>query len=282
MKKVIMACGALLLLTFTPSQGFAKNDTIIHGCIGKRSKILRVVSGPSQCTKHEIPISWNEAGQQGEQGPPGPPGPKGDSGDTRDVDICILYNSIGNLSLPSYCNDMCDGESHPWCSKIIFVTQPDYTANLGGVEGADAICQDLADTAGLTGTFLAWIADTTEASSPAQRFVHNEGPYILVDGTVIANSWTDLTDGQLSSPIDLDSLGNLAEGLPEVWTNVTWEGQTADQRYRAVCKDWTEELPHGPRSTRAVFGNRNETDTKWTQLWYRPCFLKLSLYCVQN
>ena len=288
MKKVIMVGGALLLLTFTPSHGFTENDTIIHGCIGKWSKILRVVSGPNQCRKHEIPISWNEAGQQGErgpqgeQGPQGPPGPKGDTGDTRDVDICTLYNSIGNLSLPSYCNDLCDGESYPWCSKIIFVTPPEYTAKLGGVTGADAICQDMADIAGLSGTFLAWIADSTNSSSPAQRFVHNEGPYILVDGTVIANSWTDLTDGQLSSPIDLDSLGNLVVGLSGVWTNVTWDGRTAENRSRAVCNDWTTEFSHGPRTERAIYGDRNETDSKWTRIWYWPCFLELSLYCVQN
>jgi hypothetical protein len=290
MKKAIIVGGALLLLTFTPSHGFTEDDTMIHGCIRKWSKKLRVVSGPNQCRKHEIPISWNGAGPQGEQGPrgeqgpqgergpQGPLGPKGDTGDTRDVDICTLYNSIGNLSLPSYCNDMCDGETHPWCSKIIFVTPPDYTGNLGGVAGADAICQGIADSAGLTGTFLAWIADSTEASSPAQRFIHNEGPYILVDGTVIANNWTDLTDGLLRSPIDLDSLGNLVEGLPEVWTNVTWDAKTAYPWKTHNCYDWSSKL----RAVRGNFGDRDMTNSEWTQLWFRPCFRKLSLYCVQN
>ena len=38
------------------------------------------------------------------------------------------------------------------------------------------------------------------SDSPADRFSrHTEGPYVLVDGTVIASDWDDLIDGQLSS-----------------------------------------------------------------------------------
>jgi Collagen triple helix repeat (20 copies) len=52
-------------------------SAVIQACSAKGSGLLRVVSAPSKCRKHEIPISWNV---QGPAGPPGVPGPKGDQG----------------------------------------------------------------------------------------------------------------------------------------------------------------------------------------------------------
>jgi hypothetical protein len=60
------------------------NTGAINGCYEKRTGLLRVVDAEAAktCLSFEIPISWNERGQQGVQGIEGPSGPKGDRGDT--------------------------------------------------------------------------------------------------------------------------------------------------------------------------------------------------------
>src|SRR5690242_2782849 len=77
--------------------------------------------------------------------------------------------------------------------KLVFVTSTLQTGNLGGLTGADMICQARAAAGGLRGIFKAWLSDTT--ASPSTRFTRSKKPYVLLDGTVIANNWADLTDG---------------------------------------------------------------------------------------
>src|SRR5262249_27131858 len=84
--------------------------------------------------------------------------------------------------------------------RRVFVTSLTYTGNLGGLAGADALCQARADAAALGGTYKAWLAD--DSGSPATRFTHSTGEYVLVDGTVVAGNWADLTDGSTGHAID--------------------------------------------------------------------------------
>ena len=95
----------------------------------------------------------------------------------------------------------CDGDP---CT--VFVTSTSTTGNIGGVAGADAICAAQANAAGLSGRFLAWLSDTRGAS-PSARFNKSLGAYRLVDGTQIASSYADLTDGRIAAPINLDEFG---------------------------------------------------------------------------
>ena len=90
--------------------------------------------------------------------------------------------------------------------KNVFVTSQSHNGDFGGLTGADAFCQNLALTAGLSGTYKAWLSDTT--GSPATRFAPASVPYRLIDGTTIANDWNDLTDGTIQTPINLDEYGN--------------------------------------------------------------------------
>ena len=93
----------------------------------------------------------------------------------------------------------------------VFVTSTSYDGNLGGLAGADAKCQDQADAAGLTGTFKAWLSDAK--GSPSTRFTRSAGaPYVLVDGTVIADNYAGLTSGSLEHPINQTETG----GAPPV------------------------------------------------------------------
>src|SRR3954451_11613767 len=59
-------------------------DGTINGCYATNGLkgALRVVDSPSDCTRFETAISWNQKGQQGVPGIQGEPGQKGDKGDT--------------------------------------------------------------------------------------------------------------------------------------------------------------------------------------------------------
>lgn len=100
-------------------------------------------------------------------------------------------------------------------TKLAFLSSGVFGADFGGVEGADALCQQMADDAGLGGTFLAWISSADQDISVADRFTPHDGPYVLADGTQIASSWAELIDGTLDAPILLDESGNPPGGYSD-------------------------------------------------------------------
>lgn len=127
-------------------------------------------------------------------------------------------------------------------ARRVFVSSDCHAGDLGGVAGADASCQALAAAAGLGGTYSAWLADAHDG--PAVRLPHASEPYVLVDGSVVALDWDDLTDGELLSAIDLDERAEPVAGRPgcgtAVWTNATAQGTTAvTDGLEFACLDWT-------------------------------------------
>jgi hypothetical protein len=155
----------------------------------------------------------------------------------------------------------------------VFVTSGTIGGDLGGLDGADAICQFLAAANGVPGTFRAWLADDT--GSPSTRFVKSPGPYVLLDGTVIASSWADLIDGTILAPIQVDESGN-SSVEPEAWTNTKVDG-TVDAPGRH-CQNWTD----GNQSGGAV-GLTHSTAPEWTASGtVAACFAGAKLYCFQQ
>jgi hypothetical protein len=55
---------------------------VIFACFDKQNGNLRVVADPSECRNSELPLTFNQTGQQGPQGIPGPQGPRGFTGAT--------------------------------------------------------------------------------------------------------------------------------------------------------------------------------------------------------
>jgi hypothetical protein len=164
------------------------------------------------------------------------------------------------------------------CSKVMFLTSTNYpTGNINGLAGADAICQTLASNAGLPGTFKAWLSTTT--SSAASRLTHSTHPYRLVDGTVVANNWTDLTDGSISVSIHETESG--ASLNPEfVWTNTNTDGSASAYD----CLGWTS----SSASNLGDVGGSGDTTGMWTNRAPYYCDGSLfgttprALYCFQQ
>jgi len=170
---------------------------------------------------------------------------------------------------------------------LVFVTSTHHSGSLGGLAGADMICQQRAQAAGLPGTYQAWLADAN--SAPATRMTRHLGPYRLVTGAVIAQGWADLTDSMLATRIDRTEGGVQRGGVGcdfmqptcsficaggEVWSNVSGDGT---RRATGDCTSWT-----GTGSGTA--GNVSRLDAEWTagSCSAIGCVSTLPLFCVQQ
>ncbi len=161
--------------------------------------------------------------------------------------------------------------------KIVFVTEGAFDGDLGGLAGADAICQAEVTAAGLPGVFKAWLSDSVEG--PDTRFVQATVPYTLVDGTQVAANWADLTDGEIDNPINLTAEGVDAESS-YVWTNTDTTGQVAATGPDSTCADFTSNSMEND----AIPGVTSRADNWWTEVTQLPagCHVALKLYCFQQ
>jgi hypothetical protein len=152
-------------------------------------------------------------------------------------------------------------------------------------EAADAYCQTYAAEAGLplAATYLAWISDSTVDAR--DRFSY-DGPWVRLDGILVAENLADLTDGELFAPINVDPLGTYWGRVPPPGTPViefAWTGtDVAGLGSGDDCEDW---------STTAAFadaGRPEYADKNWTRNTNgvdpqpRICSTAAGLYCFSE
>jgi len=156
----------------------------------------------------------------------------------------------------------------------VFVTDSFQSANLGGPTGADKICQMAANAQTLGGMWRAWIS--TPAASASARLTHATVPYRLLDGTKVANNWTDLTDGSLAHAIDLSEQGNTLTG-GEVWTSTNSNGTAATPN---GCKGFTSNAGGAPYAEVGLLSSKTGT---WTHVYQQFCNrTNVRLYCFEQ
>jgi hypothetical protein len=141
----------------------------------------------------------------------------------------------------------------------VFLTGIAYRPNFGGaggLAGADTACTTAANLQGNTGTWTAWLSDNT--GNAGERILDSAGrPYQTIDGTVVATSLADLTDGLLDAPIIIDEAGNTVLNELEVWSATGADGKYSGQ---GTCVNWATLTP----GTKAGIGVAGETGEKWT------------------
>ena len=158
-------------------------------------------------------------------------------------------------------------------TRRVFVTSTQQAGNLGGIAGADAICTAAAASAGLPGQpYRAWLGDGS--ADPASRFPQDVGPYELLDGTRIADDWTDLTDGTLDAPIDRDESDTLVTSGLTAWTGVAADGSSLPDR----CSGWTS----SSGAQVGQLGQLDQTGAAWTADGTAACSTPQRLYCFQG
>jgi hypothetical protein len=161
----------------------------------------------------------------------------------------------------------------------VFVTSTKTSGDIGGLAAADARCQGLARTAGLPGTYKAWLSDTN--TSVASRFTRARVPYVLPGGEVLATSWTDLTSGALRHVINQTESGAAVTGMNQgdfrVWTFTSASGASWGSDPTSACANWTSEeiAPTG------ILGEINSA-TLWTVGGFQQCPVESRLYCFQQ
>jgi len=173
--------------------------------------------------------------------------------------------------------------------NTVFVTSETYNGNLGGVAGADAKCQTLANNAKLPGTYYAWISSDDSNSSPSKRF--KRSPYLdslsyrLVDGREIANNWADLTNGSLQRPINMDEKGSKSV-TAFVWTGIFFYGDVFFSSFN--CNQWTMGgHSNTPSAWSGVIGTSGKANNEWSANTLAnggsaTCNLSNRLYCFQQ
>ncbi|MFT4038312.1 MAG: hypothetical protein QM692_09050 [Thermomicrobiales bacterium] len=161
----------------------------------------------------------------------------------------------------------------------VFLSSEKVQGNLGGLSGADAKCQSLASAAGLPGSYKAWLSDDT--SSPSSRFFRSSGPYVLIDGTVVANSWADLADGTpLLATIKVTETGGDYGDTSNAWSNTTADGVaiSSGDPGEGSCTNWSSNA----NNVSGGFGSiLSKTD--WSMVTTTSfCINRLHLYCFQQ
>ncbi|MCC6600363.1 MAG: hypothetical protein IT223_06775 [Crocinitomicaceae bacterium] len=153
--------------------------------------------------------------------------------------------------------------------KYVFVTRDNVngtggygSGNLGGLNGADNLCQTRASAAGLSGTYKAWLSDGS--FSAASRLNHYSGEYRLLNGTKIADNWADLTDGSLDNKLNVTEYGLTLPGTVVVYTGTNTDG-SADGTNN--CSNWTSSSPN----VWVRGGNGDVTNTEWTFWVFAGC-----------
>ena len=159
----------------------------------------------------------------------------------------------------------------------VFATSSRYTANLGGLAGADAICQAHADAAGLPGTYAAYLSDST--THAINRIPHAE--YRRVgDSALVVPDKVDLSLDQLVFAVANDEFGNTILADTEVMTGTDHGGVFRSEPGIGSCSDWTRDTDESPGLVAS--GHVDSNGHWWVQETVRNCSASQRLYCFQT
>lgn len=215
----------------------------------------------------------------------------GEDGDGRVGRINVTSGEwIGGAGL-----EACNSQQHLYCfqvvqgrdlpsfdspGKIVFVTSVSGTGDLhgwpqsdgeSGLLAGDSICNLIAhDDAHLEGTFVAWLSSST---TDAKDRITSDGPWVRMDGVVVAENKAQLISGTLNAPINQDEFENYLD-TSEVWTG-TYENGV---KIVDTCNDWTD----GSDTLNSWGGRNTAINDAWTQAAFSSCDQIKHIYCFEN
>jgi hypothetical protein len=164
---------------------------------------------------------------------------------------------------------------------LAFVTSASGAGRIGdwadsgghvGIEAADAVCRSRAAAGGLRfpESFKAWLS--TSSVDAVDRFTFN-GPWVRLDGVLIAESKADLVDGEIFGPINQDELGTYIQNY-SILTGTESDGTWGNDD----CAGWTSSL-----ATDDVIMGRANGVLYWTDQGYSSgCNLAGRLFCLSE
>jgi hypothetical protein len=172
----------------------------------------------------------------------------------------------------------------------VFVTSATHNGNLGGLLGADAICQTAANIAGLSGTYRAWLSDTitdaychlhgltgTKASNCNGAMTTPYGPWVRLDGFPFGESIDIITSiNQIYAPVSFDETGAIVTSLNDIFTDTNGSGERYTG-YTDSCSNWTVAVGGKWAET----GSASKTGGGWTNSGGAQCSSSSRLLCMQ-
>ncbi len=179
----------------------------------------------------------------------------------------------GNLDPDDGCSDMCA------LDRRVFVTSVKYqAAQLASLKLADALCGNLADDQGWPDAlqYRAWLSDST--TDARDRFERGRGRLVMVNGLVLAVSWSALLAGELETPFEVTEKSETYHG--RVWTGTRPDGTAVPGAEH--CDDWSSDsfLKMGH------YGYSDRTTPEWTISTSDDnpsgCNSDYALYCLQS
>lgn len=162
----------------------------------------------------------------------------------------------------------------PPSSLRVFVTNSSYAGSLGGLSGADNICQSLGSARFPGTSWKAWLSTANPAPGIDAKDRIIDSQYVKVDGAVIATSKSDLIDGVGPTiVINKDQNGNSVTS--QVWTGTKANGTRGTV---STCSDWTS------TGTNGLSGLASATVTggQWTFYSQTSCDSSYRLYCFEQ
>jgi hypothetical protein len=153
--------------------------------------------------------------------------------------------------------------------NYVFVTSTKLAQPFGGLAGADARCNELAEEGGLPGTYVAYLS--TSSTDPLTRLAGSRG-WIRTDGKPFVDTLADLEVGHILHPPQLDELGRPFE--EEAVVTLTGTG-TNGRLQGSTCADWTDAtLDENP-----LAGEPSAGSAMFSLTYLHPCGQPAHLYC---
>jgi cysteine-rich repeat protein len=181
----------------------------------------------------------------------------------------------GNMAAMDGCSPLC-----AWEFRMAFATSTLHTGDLGGLAGADAICNMLAQSAMLPGTYMAWLS--TGVESPSTRFVQSAVPYRVPTGDQVADDWADLTDGSLDFAVARTETGANSVNTALMCGGSMRLARTGTNEFGTPgpsnCVDFTSSMA----MDLGLIGRSASNMSEWSNCGEFGCDVMLPIYCFQQ
>lgn len=159
-------------------------------------------------------------------------------------------------------------------SAIIFLSSGTYTGNMGGLSGADALCQNEADANNLSGYYFAFLSSYEAA-------IINRIPdaaFVNTNGATIAESRSSLFSSNILASIDYYPDGTQETAAFTVWTGTTSSGYLDSSNN---CTGWISNTGTGRTGTGLMPASTDTLDSTWVYKESSDCSVARHIFCVQ-
>jgi hypothetical protein len=182
----------------------------------------------------------------------------------------IALSACGRLGFEAATPDGAQVDAGPIANRV-FVTSSSFPGDFGGRAVADAACRDRASSAGLDGTFIAFItAAAGNPVDPIERLRGSRG-WVRLDGRPVYDTVDDLAAAGSIYPVLLDESGNAMSGC--VFTGTNENGTLAV----STCSNWAT----ASVSTTAAFGSPTATTWAAIRKGFITCNAQCAVYCFE-